>query len=74
MVRDEQTGKRSESMRVRLDAQMMRRFDAVAADRGMAPSTLAAFVLAEYVCEQERTVIISQLMNDQGVVVGKSKR
>ncbi|TRZ92724.1 MAG: hypothetical protein D4R84_11735 [Rhodocyclaceae bacterium] len=61
-------------MRVRLDAQMMRRFAGVAADRGMAPSTLAAFVLAEYTCEQERTVIIHQIEREDGVIIGKSKR
>lgn len=74
MGQDEKTSKRSASMRVRLEEQMMRRFDSISADRGMAPSTLAAFVLAEYVCEQERTVIIHQVEREDGVIIGKSKR
>lgn len=74
MAKEVPVNTRSESMRVRLDPQMMRRFEAVAADRGIAPSTLAAFVLAEYVCEQERTVVINQVINSDGVVVGKTRR
>lgn len=74
MSKEATANTRSESMRVRLDPQMMRRFEAQAVDRGMAPSTLAAFVLAEYVREQERTIVLTQVMNEDGVVVSKSKR
>lgn len=74
MVKEAVANTRSESMRVRLDPQMMRRFEAQAADRGMAPSTFAAFVLAEYVREQERTIVITQVMTEDGVLVGKNKR
>lgn len=69
MDKEQQTGKRSESMRVRLDVPMMRRFEAQAADRGMAPSTLAAFVLAEYVCNQERTLMVTRYIDGEGNVV-----
>ncbi len=73
MGRSEQASKRVESLRVRLDPSMMRRFEAVAAERGIAPSTLAAFVLAEYVCDRERTVMQTVYMNEEGAVISRKK-
>lgn len=49
MGRDDQANKRTDSMRVRLSPEMMQRFQAIAADFGMAPSTLAAFAIVSFV-------------------------
>lgn len=53
MSREDQASKRSNSMRVRLVPEMLERFEKVARDFGMAPSTLAAYVIGAFVRDQE---------------------
>lgn len=74
MGRDGQSSKRVESLRVRLEPDMMRRFEKVAEDFGMAPSTMAAFVLAQYVRESERTVVQTVIAKEDGTVIGKGPK
>lgn len=73
MSREDQTSKRSESVRVRLESEMMQRLAKVAADFGMSPSTLAAFAVANFVREQERTVVLDRIMTEDGVIVASKK-
>ncbi len=54
MSRSEQAGKRTESIRVRLEPDMMQRFEQAASRYGLTPSTMAAVVLGEYVVRHER--------------------
>ena len=54
MSRDEQANKRSNSIRVRLVPEMMDRFEVISRGFGMAPSTLAAYVIGAFVRDQER--------------------
>lgn len=54
MSRSDQAGKRTESIRVRLEPDMMQRFEQAAARYGLTPSTMAAVVLGEYVVRHER--------------------
>lgn len=53
MARKDQSNKRSDSIRIRLSPEMMKRFEKLSADFGMAPSTLAAFAVADFVIAHE---------------------
>lgn len=73
MSREDQSSKRSESVRIRLESEMMQRLEKVAADFGMAPSTMAAFAVAAFVREQERTLLVERIMTEDGAIVSSKK-
>lgn len=54
MSREDQSNKRSNSIRIRLSPEILERFETISKDIGMAPATLAAFVVGNFVREQER--------------------
>lgn len=57
MTRKDQSNKRSNSIRIRLSPEMMERFEKLSAGFGMAPSTLAAFAVADFVIAYEQTAL-----------------
>lgn len=73
MATEKPSGKRVDSVRVRLEPDMMRRLEKVAADFGMAPSTMAAFAVATFVREQEQTVVLDRIMTESGAIVAQKK-
>lgn len=72
MTREDQANKRSNSMRVRLVPEMMERFDTISRDFGMAPSTLAAYVIGAFVRDQERHALMGRRV-PLGVIEGLLK-
>jgi len=74
MGRGEQVSKRTDSIRVRLSPDMMKRLEALSSDLGMPPSTVAALAVGSYVIEQERTVVLDRIMTEDGTLVASKKR
>lgn len=54
-------GNRTESIRLRLAPDLMSRFDALSQRYGMTPSTMAAFVVGQWVKAQEDQARMSQI-------------
>jgi hypothetical protein len=52
---------------------MMQRFQAIAGNLGMPPSTLAALAIGTYVIEQERIILVERTLTTDGVVVTNRK-
>lgn len=73
MSRGDQANKRTDSLRVRLSPDMMQRFQAIAGNLGMPPSTLAALAIGTYVIEQERIILVERTLTTDGVVVTNRK-
>lgn len=73
MARSDQTTKRTDSVRVRLSPEMMKRLERIANELGMPVSTMAALAVGHYVTEQERTFLVERTMTPEGVVVFNKK-
>ena len=69
MSRGDQANKRTDSIRVRLSPDMMKRLEAISANLGMPPSTVAAMAVGTYVIEQERTIVLDRVMTEDGMVI-----
>lgn len=61
MTAEGKKGNRSESIRVRLAPDLMTRFEGLSERYGMTPSTLAAFVVGQWVKSQEDQARMSQI-------------
>lgn len=73
MGRGDQANKRTDSVRVRLSPDMMKRLEMVSAELGMPASTVAALAVGSYVNDHERTIIHDRILTDDGVIVSSRK-
>lgn len=73
MGRADQTTKRTDSIRVRLSPEMMKRLERIASELGMPISTMAALAVGEYVIEKERTILVERTLMPDGSVLSSKK-
>jgi len=73
MSRSDQVTKRTDSVRVRLSPDMMKRLESISAQLGMPPSTVAALAVGSYVIEQERTILVERILGPGGDLLMSKK-
>lgn len=73
MSRSDQVTKRTDSVRVRLSPEMMKRLEFISAQLGMPPSTVAALAVGSYVIEQERTIVVERVLSQDGALLMSKK-